>query len=96
MSNNPLSKSRVALAVEEMQQVREQCEDEELNAGLWWQGRAHKLLLKGKPFIVIANDEVYFTSVYLIIRESEKAKGTWTDKCEEQFQELTHYDALSQ
>lgn len=56
------------------------------------QCRAGKLLLKGKPFIVIANDEPYFTTVYLIIRESEKAKGTWTEECERCFQELTHYD----
>lgn len=55
-------------------------------------GRVGKLLDKGKPFIVVANDESYFTAVYLVIRESETAKGTWTEQCEECFQELTHYD----
>lgn len=54
--------------------------------------RAGKLLLKGKPFIVVANDETYFTSVYLLIRVSEQAKGTWLEECETCFQSLTHYD----
>ena len=58
--------------------------------------RAGKLLKKGKPFIVVANDESYFTSVYLVIRESEKAKGTWTEECERCFLYATKYDESGQ
>ena len=54
--------------------------------------RAGKLLRKHKPFIVVANDEPYFTDVYLVIRETEKAKGQWTGECERQFQAATQYD----
>lgn len=54
--------------------------------------RAGKLLMKGKPFIVVAHDEPYFTSVYLVIREAEKHKGRWTADCERTFQEATRYD----
>lgn len=54
--------------------------------------RASKLLMKGKPFIVVAHDEPYFTSVYLVIREAEKQKDRWTADCERAFQEATGYD----
>lgn len=55
-------------------------------------GRAGKLLKKGKPFIVIADDETYFTTVYKTIREMETANGRWTEECERCFQELTNED----
>lgn len=54
--------------------------------------RAGKLLLKGKPFVVVANDEPYYTGVYELIREAEKAKGRWTDECEEAFQDACPND----
>jgi hypothetical protein len=49
--------------------------------------RAGKLLLKNKPFIVVAIDEPYFPQAYRLIRSHEKRKGTWTENCEECFQE---------
>ncbi len=44
--------------------------------------RAVKLLRKQKNFIVIAEDEPYFTKVYRLIRKSEMAKGTWSEEDE--------------
>ena len=41
--------------------------------------RAGKLLRKGKFFLVVANDEPYFTHVYTLIRDNEKRHGRWTD-----------------
>ncbi len=73
-------------------ELRERAEIKALQGLL--SGRAGKLLKKGKPFIVVANDEPYFTAVYLIIREAEKAKGRWTEECEQWFQDLTHYDEV--
>lgn len=49
--------------------------------------RAGKLLLKEKPFIVVAIDEPYFPQVYRLIRKHEKRKGTWTENCEKCFQD---------
>ena len=48
--------------------------------------RAGKLLLKGKPFIIVACDEPYYLDVYRTIRKHEKERGTWTQDCELQFQ----------
>jgi len=48
--------------------------------------RAGKLLLKEKPFVVVAIDEPYFPQVYRMIRSHEKRKGTWTENCEKCFQ----------
>ena len=42
--------------------------------------RAFKLMVKNKPFIVIANDEPYFRRAYNLIRNHEVQKGTWTDE----------------
>lgn len=50
--------------------------------------RAGKLLRKGKPFIVVANDEPYFTAVYATIRTHEKLTGRWNDEDERCFAEL--------
>jgi len=47
--------------------------------------RAGKLLKKGKPFIVVACDEPYYLEVYRLIRAYEKAKGTWTERDENVF-----------
>ncbi len=47
--------------------------------------RAGKLLIKKKPFIVVANDEPYFMGVYETIRENERFKGTWTSEDEDAF-----------
>lgn len=41
--------------------------------------RAMKLIRKRKNFIVIAEDEPYYFSVYSLIRKNEKEKGTWTE-----------------
>lgn len=49
--------------------------------------RAGKLLLKGKFFLVVANDEPYFPDVYLAIRETEKLAGRWTAEDETAFAE---------
>jgi hypothetical protein len=40
--------------------------------------RAVKLMQKCKPFVVVAEDEVYFPAVYRMIREDEICKGRWT------------------
>ena len=47
--------------------------------------RAGKLLLKKKPFIVVADDEPYYMDVYKMIRKHESTKGTWTEHCEVTF-----------
>ena len=47
--------------------------------------RAGKLLVKRKPFIVVANDEPYFEMVYETIRENERIKGTWTPEDNDRF-----------
>jgi hypothetical protein len=44
--------------------------------------RATKLMLKEKNFIVIAEDEPYFSKAYAMIRVYELAKGTWTEEDE--------------
>jgi hypothetical protein len=44
--------------------------------------RATKLMLKKKNFIVIAEDEPYFSKAYAMIRVCEMAKGTWTEEDE--------------
>lgn len=48
--------------------------------------RAAKLMIKRKQFIVIANDEPYYLVAYLMIRENEKARGTWNDEDERVYQ----------
>jgi len=40
--------------------------------------RAVKLLRKQKPFVVVAEDEVYFPDVYAMIRADEISKARWT------------------
>ncbi len=42
--------------------------------------RAGKLLRKGKFFLVVANDEPYFTNVYTLIRDNEKRHGRWNGR----------------
>lgn len=49
--------------------------------------RAAKLMRKRKAFIVIAHDEPYFQQAYSMIRDNEKAKGTWTDEDERVWRE---------
>lgn len=69
----------------------------------WLQGitaklhpRVTKLVEKGRRFIVVGEHEPYFTDVYRVIREVEQCKGTWTDECEQAFQDVTHYDARTE
>lgn len=59
----------------------------ELNAAKAFHPRAMKLIGKKKPFIVIANDEPYFIRAYMMIRDHETNKGTWTIGDEALFQE---------
>lgn len=47
--------------------------------------RAMKLLVKQKPFLVIAEDEPYYWQVYGIIRDSEKEQGRWTTEDETRY-----------
>lgn len=51
--------------------------------------RAQKIEVKGKEFIVIAQDEPYFTDVYDIIRRHECYKGRWTAEDEAAYERLT-------
>jgi hypothetical protein len=51
--------------------------------------RAGKLLLKGKPFIVVAIDEPYYAHVYRLIRKHETHKGTWTEEDEVEYRVRT-------
>lgn len=48
--------------------------------------RAMKLISKGKPFIVIAEDEPYYIDAYKMIREREIAIGRWNNVDEALFQ----------
>ena len=48
--------------------------------------RAVKLMRKRKNFLVVAEDESYFTQVYRLIRKNEMAKGTWSEEDERIFQ----------
>ena len=48
--------------------------------------RAGKLLLEGKPFLVVKLDEEYAPHVYRSIRNYEKANHTWTEQDEDEFQ----------
>lgn len=48
--------------------------------------RAYKLLMKEKPFVVVAIDEPYFLKVYSMIREQEKLIGRWTEEDEKVYQ----------
>ena len=50
-----------------------------------FQPRAAKLMVKQKPFIVVANDETYYLHVYEIIRTSQMLQGTWTSKDEDKY-----------
>ena len=53
--------------------------------------RAGKLLLKGKPFIVIAVDEPYYMDVYRTIRKHEQEKARWSDEDESKFREALDF-----
>ncbi len=48
--------------------------------------RAMKLIEKGKTFVMVSVDEVYFLEVYDKIRNSEKGAGRWTDRDESFYQ----------
>lgn len=52
--------------------------------------RAYKLMAKGKPFIVIAVDEPYFSEAYDLIREHEIQKGAWTDEDQRLYEDTTN------
>jgi hypothetical protein len=51
--------------------------------------RAVKLMRKHKNFVVVAENEPYFTQVYDLIRESEQKKNRWTDEDEYHYQVAT-------
>lgn len=48
--------------------------------------RAFKLMERGRFFVVVADDETYFSWVYSIIRAHEKADGCWTADDETTYQ----------
>lgn len=48
--------------------------------------RAFKLIMKEKPFVVVAIDEPYFKTVYELIRSEEMKKGTWRYEDEKSFE----------
>ncbi len=52
---------------------------------LLYNTRAGKLLMKGTPFIVVKLDEPYAKEVYNLVKESEVAKGTWTEEDEQAY-----------
>lgn len=51
--------------------------------------RAGKLLQKGTYFVVVAEDEPYYTHVYDLIRKHERHHGRWTDEDEAIYQDKT-------
>ena len=48
--------------------------------------RAWKLMLKKKPFLVVANDEPYYKDVYILIRQHQLMEEDWTEEDEMFFQ----------
>lgn len=50
--------------------------------------RAGKLLLKDKPFVIVAIDEPYFPQVYRLIRSHELKKKRWSKYDEQCFAKL--------
>lgn len=48
--------------------------------------RAANLMLKRKPFVVVACDEPYYMQVYSLIREHEKEIGRWSEEDERNYQ----------
>jgi hypothetical protein len=68
------------------QYVIQEIEKEEVFDSAILDCRAGKLLKKGKPFIVVAEDEPYYMDVYRTIRSNENTKGRWTDEDEQQFE----------
>ena len=51
--------------------------------------RGGRMLLEGKSFISIRNDEPYYPYVYGLIRKHEMAKDSWTEEDELIYQEET-------
>ena len=49
--------------------------------------RAAKLMIKRKPFIVVAHDEPYFLEIYTKIKLEELLRGTWTKEDEKIYQD---------
>ena len=49
--------------------------------------RAGQLLKAGKSFIVVEPDEPYYMETYKAIRLNAMARGTWTSRCEADFQQ---------
>lgn len=47
--------------------------------------RAANLMLKKKPFVVVACDEPYYIQVYSMIREHEKEIGRWSEEDERNY-----------
>jgi hypothetical protein len=57
----------------------------ELQQAIDFHPRAWKLMLKRKPFLVVAKDEPYFEEVYLLIRGNEIKNGRWSDEDQQAF-----------
>jgi hypothetical protein len=47
--------------------------------------RAGKLLLRGQPFVCVADDEPYYMDVYRMIRMNARLRGKWSQECERRF-----------
>ena len=48
--------------------------------------RAANLMMKRKPFVVVACDEPYYMQVYSLIREHEMKIGCWSKEDERNYQ----------
>lgn len=53
---------------------------------LAFHNRAAKLMVKRKPFVVVARDEPYYMQVYALIREHEMKIGRWSEEDERNYQ----------
>lgn len=83
---NTIAEAVIAVADDcEAEDIAEAIEDalEEMNE---FHPRAMKLIRKQKNFVVVAEDEPYFSTVYGMIRDHEIEKGRWTDEDEKQYQ----------
>jgi len=58
-----------------------------LDAAKAFHPRAMKLIDKKKNFVVVAEDEPYFPTVYALIRAYEFSNGRWTDEDERIYRE---------
>jgi hypothetical protein len=75
-------------------QLNSQLQDE-LDAAKAFHPRAMKLIGKRKNFVVVAEDEPYFPTVYALIRAYEFSNGRWTDEDERIYREAMQKAGVS-